>query len=160
MARHGNDGGCTGLTWGHLPDPASQVWAVGSIRFWKTVSQPLRRPALLGVLPQAIAGVWPKAVIQTCVVHLIRNCMRYASWKDRKTIGAALRPIYTAATVEAAELALEEFANSEIGRCPAAVAAWRRVWDEFVPFLDYPPAIRRVVYTTNAIESFTTSCGR
>jgi putative transposase len=65
-----------------------------------------------------------------------------------------------AATVEAAELALEEFANSEIGRCPAAVAAWRRAWDEFVPFLDYLPAIRRVVYTTNAIESITTSCGR
>ena len=133
-------------------------------RFWTQVMTELRNRGVRDVLivccdgltglPEAIAGVWPKAVIQTCVVHLIRNCMRYASWKDRKVIGAALRPIYTAATVEAAELALEEFAASEIGRrCPAAVAAWRRAWDEFVPFLDYPPAIRRVVYTTNAIES-------
>jgi putative transposase len=133
-------------------------------RFWTQVMTELRnrgvRDALivccdgLSGLPEAIAAIWPQAVIQTCVVHLIRNCMRYASWKDRKIIGAAIRPIYTAATVEAAELALDEFANSELGRrSPAAVAAWRRAWEEFVPFLDYPPQIRRVVYTTNAIES-------
>ena len=86
--------------------------------------------------------------------HLIRNSMRYASWKDRKAIAATLRPIYAAPTVEAAEQALEAFAGSEVGRrCPAVVDVWRRPWTEFVPFLDLPPDIRRVVYTTNAIES-------
>ena len=104
-------------------------------------------------LPEAVAAVWPKAIVQTCVVHLIRNSMRYACWKDRKTIAAGLRPIYTAATVEAAEQALEAFAGSEVGRrSPAVIDAWQRAWDEFVPFLDLPREIRRVVYTTNAIE--------
>jgi len=84
------------------------------------------------------------------VVHLIRNSMRYASWKDRKAIAATLRPIYAAPTVEAAEQALETFAGSEVGRrCPAVVDVWRRAWTEFVPFLDLPPDIRRVVYTTD-----------
>ncbi len=92
--------------------------------------------------------------MQTCVVHLIPNSMLYASWKDRKAIAAALRPIYTAATVEAAEQALEAFAACEVGRrAPAVVDVWRRAWNELVPFLDLPPQIRRVVYTTNAIES-------
>ena len=105
-------------------------------------------------LPETIGATWPQAVVQTCVVHLIRNAMRYASWKDRKAIATALRPIYTATTVEAAEQALEAFATSPLGRrCPAAVDAWRRAWNDFVPFLDLPAAIRRVVYTTNAIES-------
>jgi putative transposase len=105
-------------------------------------------------LPESISHVWPQAIVQTCVVHLIRNSMRYGSWKDRKAIAAALRPIYTAATVDAAEQALEDFAESELGRrCVAVVDVWRRAWSEFVPFLDLPPEIRRVVYTTNAIES-------
>jgi putative transposase len=87
-------------------------------------------------------------------VHLIRNSMRYASWKDRKVIAAALRPIYAAATVDAAAQALDHFAASEVGRrCPAVVDVWRRAWTELVPFLDLPAEIRRVVYTTNAIES-------
>ena len=87
-------------------------------------------------------------------MHLIRNSMRYASWKDRKAIAACLRPIYTAPTAEAAEAALEAFADSEVGlRSPAVVDAWRRAWQEFIPFLELPPEIRRVVYTTNAIES-------
>lgn len=133
-------------------------------RFWTGVLTELRNRGVRDVLivccdgltglPDAVGSVWPKAIVQTCVVHLIRNSMRYASWKDRKTIAAALRPIYTAATVEAAELALEEFAASELGRrCVAVVDVWRRAWNEFVPFLDLPTEIRRVVYTTNAIES-------
>lgn len=133
-------------------------------RFWTGVLTELRNRGIRDVLivccdglkglPEAIEAVWPKALVQTCVVHLIRNCMRYASWKDRKAIAAALKPIYTAATATAAEQALEAFADSDVGkRCPAAVDAWRRAWKEFVPFLDLPPAIRHVVYTTNAIES-------
>ena len=133
-------------------------------RFWLGVLTELRnrgvRDALivccdgLTGLPEVIGQVWPNAIVQTCTVHLIRNSMRYASWKDRKAIAGALRPIYTAATVEAAEQALEEFSLSPLGkRCPAVVDVWRRAWNEFVPFLDFPPEIRRVVYTTNAIES-------
>jgi len=133
-------------------------------RFWTQVMTELRNRGVKDVLivacdglaglPEAIASVWPQAIVQTCVVHLIRNSMRYASWKDRKTIAAGLRPIYTAATVEAAEMALEAFADSDVGKgSPAVVDAWRRAWNEFVPFLDMPAEIRRVVYTTNAIES-------
>ena len=133
-------------------------------RFWMQVMTELRNRGVKDVLivccdglpglPEAIGSVWPKAIVQTCVVHLIRNSMRYASWKDRKAIAAGLRPIYTAATVESAEIALETFADSDVGkRSPAVVDAWRRAWNEFVPFLDMPAAIRRVVYTTNAIES-------
>jgi putative transposase len=134
-------------------------------RFWAGVLTELRNRGVRDVLivccdglkglPEAIAAAWPQAIVQTCVVHLIRNSMRYASWKDRKAIAAALRPIYTAATAQAAEQALEAFADSELGRRhPAVVDAWRRAWQEFVPFLDFPAEIRRVVYTTNAIESY------
>ena len=133
-------------------------------RFWLQVMTELRNRGIKDVLivacdglpglPEAIASVWPQAVVQTCVVHLIRNSMRYASWKDRKSIAAGLKPIYTAPTVEAAEQALEAFAASDVGKgSPAVVDAWRRAWNEFVPFLDMPPEIRKVVYTTNAIES-------
>ena len=134
-------------------------------RFWAGVLTELRNRGVRDVLivccdgltglPEAIAGTWPHAIVQTCVVHLIRNSMRYASWKDRKAIAAALRPVYTAATVEAAEQALDAFADSALGRKHPAVAdVWRRAWQEFVPFLDLPAEIRRVVYTTNAIESY------
>ncbi len=133
-------------------------------RFWMQVITELRNRGIKDVLivacdglpglPEAIASVWPQAVVQTCVVHLIRNSMRYASWKDRKAIAVGLKPIYTAPTVEAAEQALKAFAASDVGKgSPAVVDAWRRAWNEFVPFLDMPPAIRKVVYTTNAIES-------
>jgi putative transposase len=133
-------------------------------RFWLGVLTELRNRGIRDVLivccdgltglPEVVGQIWPQALVQTCVVHLIRNSMRYASWKDRKAIAAALRPIYAAATPEAAEQALDDFAGSEVGRrCPAVVDVWRRAWNEFVPFLDLPPDIRRVVYTTNAIES-------
>ena len=101
----------------------------------------------------AIETVWPQAIVQTCVVHLIRNSIRFCSWKDRKPIVKALRPIYTAATVEAAEEALDEFEKTWGSSYGAIVDLWRRNWDRFVPFLDFDRAIRKVIYTTNAIES-------
>ena len=133
-------------------------------RFWAGVLTELRNRGVKDVLivccdgltglPDAIGVAWPKAIVQTCVVHLIRNSMRYATWKDRKVIAAGLRPIYTAATAQAAEQALEAFAASAVGaRNPAVADVWRRSWNEFIPFLDLPPEIRRVIYTTNAIES-------
>ena len=91
---------------------------------------------------------------QTCIVHLIRNSLDYASWKDRKMLAKALRPIYAAANAEAALAALDAFEDSEWGRkFPTVVAAWRRAWDQVIPFFAFPPEIRRVIYTTNAIES-------
>jgi putative transposase len=87
-------------------------------------------------------------------VNLIRNSLDYASWKDRKLLAAALRPIYTAPSAEAAADALEEFERGCWGqKYPTVVASWRRAWDRVIPFFAFPPAVRRVVYTTNAIES-------
>jgi putative transposase len=108
----------------------------------------------LAGLPEAIEGTWPTTTVQTCVVHLIRASMRFVSYQDRKTVAAGLRRVYTAPTVEAAEAALAAFAESEPGqRYPATVAVWQRAWERFIPFLAFPPALRKIIYTTNAVES-------
>ena len=107
----------------------------------------------LNGLPEAIEATWPAAVVQTCVVHLIRASMRYISYKDRKGVVAALKPIYTAVTEEAAYAALGDFAERFGEQYPAAVKTWEDAWEEFVPFLAFPPAIRKIIYTTNLIES-------
>jgi transposase-like protein len=105
-------------------------------------------------MPAALEAVFPRTTLQTCIVHLIRNSLDYASWKDRKMLAKALRPIYAAANAEAAEAALDAFADGEWGRrFPTVVAAWRRAWAQVIPFFAFPPEIRRVIYTTNAIES-------
>ena len=105
-------------------------------------------------LPEAIEATWPRTTVQTCVVHLIRASLRYASYTDRKKLAAALRPIYTAPTVDAAEDALLEFADSELGRrLKGAVLTWQNAWERFIPFLAFPPEVRRIIYTTNSIES-------
>jgi putative transposase len=108
----------------------------------------------------AIEAVWPHATIQTCVVHLLRGSFRYASYTDRKKIAAGLRPIYTAVSQEAAAEALDEFEDEWGTRYPAIVDLWRDAWEVFTPFLTYPPEIRRVVYTTNMIESINISYGK
>ena len=92
-------------------------------------------------------------MVQTCVVHLIRNSIRFCTWKDRKPVVKALKPIYTAPTAEAAGEPLEDFDNAWGGTYGAIVDLWRRNWDRFIPFLNFEPAIRKIVYTTNAIES-------
>jgi len=105
-------------------------------------------------LPEAIEATVPHTTVQTCTVHLIRASMRFVSYTDRKKIAAALRPIYTAPTADAAETALLEFAESELGqRHEAVVATWQNAWERFIPFLAFPPEIRKIIYTTNAIES-------
>jgi putative transposase len=101
----------------------------------------------------AIEAVWPQTVVQTCVVHLIRNSIRFCSWSDRRGVVKALKPIYTAPTVDAAETALDDFDTEWGDRYGAIVDLWRRNWDRFIPFLDFDPAIRKIIYTTNAIES-------
>ena len=132
-------------------------------KFWHSVLTQLRNRGLrdiliaccdgLAGLPEAITTVFPDTVVQTCVVHVIRNAMRFVSYGDRKKITTAMKSIYTAPTVEAAELALKDLDQQWGRRYPGVVDVWQRAWNEFVPFLDYPPELRRVVYTTNAIES-------
>jgi transposase-like protein len=104
-------------------------------------------------LPDAITATWPAATVQTCVVHLVRNSLRYASKKHWSAITGKLREVYTAPTVAAAETRFGEFAETWRPIYPAMVATWERAWPEFVPFLDFPVEIRRLIYTTNGIES-------
>ena len=99
-------------------------------------------------------AAFPQTTLQTCIVHLIRHSLAYASWRDRLPLAAALRTIYTAPTEDAARAALEAFDASPLGqRFPTVSAAWRRAWTHVVPFFAFPPAIRRVLYTTNALEN-------
>lgn len=142
------------------------IWVQTSegAKFWATVLAELRNRGVQDVLivccdglsgfPEAIEATWPAALVQTCTVHLIRAAMRFVSYADRKKVAAALRPIYTAPTAEAAETALLDFAAGDLGRkYPAAVATWENAWERFIPFLEFPPEVRRIIYTTNAIES-------
>jgi len=105
-------------------------------------------------LPDAIEATWTRATVQTCVVHLIRAAMRFVGYGDRKKVAAALKPVYTAANAEAARRELDAFADSVWGKkYPHAVATWEAAWERFIPFLAFPPELRRVIYTTNSIES-------
>jgi putative transposase len=105
-------------------------------------------------LPEAIEATWPATVVQTCVVHLIRAANRYVPYADRKKFCAALKSVYTAVNADAAHQALMDLAESLLGRkYPAAIAVWERSWDRFIPFLAFAPAVRKVIYTTNSIES-------
>lgn len=104
-------------------------------------------------LPDAVRTIWPDTTVQTCVVHLVRNSLRYASKKHWSTITRQMRAIYTAPTVPAAEEAFEQFAEQWRDIYPAMIAGWENAWDEFVPFLEFPAELRRIVYTTNSIES-------
>ncbi len=143
------------------------IWVQQSegAKFWMQVCTELRNRGVRDVLiaccdgltglPEAIEAVWPHTTVQTCTVHLIRAAMKFVSYKDRKAMVAELKEIYTAPTLEAAEVALLAFADSAMGkRYPAAVAVWERAWERFTPFLAFPIEIRKIIYTTNAIESF------
>ena len=103
--------------------------------------------------PEAIETVYPKTAVQLCIVHLVRYSLNYVSWKLRKEIALDLRAIYAAATVEEAEQRLGEFEEKWGAAYPPIVQSWRRNWARIIPFFDYPPEIRKVIYTTNAIES-------
>jgi putative transposase len=140
------------------------VQATEGAKFWAGVCAELANRGVRDVLivccdgltgfPDAIEATWPQATVQTCVVHLIRASMRFVAYQHRKSVAAALRPIYTAPTIAAAEEALLDFAGGELGtRYPAAVATWENAWERFIPFLAFPPAVRKIIYTTNAIES-------
>lgn len=104
-------------------------------------------------LPAAIEAIWPLATVQTCVVHLVRQSLRYSATRHWQTITPQLRRIYTAPTLEAAEDEFAEFTERWLTLYPAMINMWREYWPQFIPFLDFPPEIRSMIYTTNAIES-------
>jgi len=133
-------------------------------KFWLRVFNELKTRGVEDILiavtdglkgmEQALGAVFPATTLQTCIVHLIRNSLSYAGWKDRRALAAALRPLYTATDAQAAHEALQDFAQGSWGqKYPMVVSAWQGVWSQVIPFFVFPPAIRKVIYTTNAIES-------
>jgi transposase-like protein len=157
------------LALGVLPDGTRDIlglWIEGTegAKFWMKVFNDLKTRGVNDILiavtdglkgmPEALGAVYPATTLQTCIVHLIRNSLDYASWKDRKPLAAAIKPIYTAPSAQAAQAELDAFEQGPWGqKFPTVVAAWRRAWDRVIPFFAFPPAVRRVIYTTNAIES-------
>jgi transposase-like protein len=134
-----------------------------SPKFWLSVMTELRNRGLLDVLvvccdglkglPDAARAAWPLVDVQLCVVHLVRNSLRYASKKHWGQITRQLKAIYTAPSLDAAETAFAEFTGDWEQTYPAMIKAWRDAWEDFVPFLEFPAELRRIVYSTNAIES-------
>jgi len=142
------------------------IWIQASegAKFWASVCSQLANRGVRDVLivccdgltgfPEAVEATWSRATVQTCVVHLIRASMRFVSYGDRKAVAALLKPIYTAPDEDAALMALATFADSNLGKkYPSAVASWENAWERFTPFLAFGPALRKVIYTTNSIES-------
>jgi putative transposase len=133
-------------------------------KFWMKVFSDLKSRGCQDILiavtdglkgmSEALAAVYPTTTLQTCIVHLLRNSLEYANWKERKPLASALREIYTAPSADAALTALDDFERGPWGkRFPTVVASWRRAWAHVIPFFAFPPEIRRVIYTTNALES-------
>ncbi|AZL68277.1 IS256 family transposase [Pseudomonas oryziphila] len=157
------------LALGVLPDGTRDILGIWienteGAKFWMKVFNDLKKRGVEDVLiavtdglkgmPEALSAVFPETTLQTCIVHLIRNSLDYAAWDKRRALAKELKPIYQAINAEAAEQALDEFENGPWGeKYPTVVAAWRRAWDRVIPFFVFPPAIRKVIYTTNAIES-------
>lgn len=133
-------------------------------KFWLGVMNELKNRGIQDILiavidglkgfPEAITAVFPETQVQTCIVHLIRNSLSYCNWKQRQPVARELKNIYSAETAEIAAKRLDELEKSEWGKkIPAIAQSWRRVWDQVVPFFGYTPEIRKMIYTTNAIES-------
>ena len=137
-------------------------------KFWLKVMNELRTRGVGDVpiavvdgltgFPDAIATVFPKTAVQTCIVHLIRNSLAFVSWKDRKTVMPDLKAIYRAETAEAAADRLDEFEAAWASRYPAVAPAWRRAWEHVVPMFAFPPAIRKLIYTTDEMDKRLLRC--
>ena len=140
-------------------------------KFWLRVMNELRNRGVEDILiaivdglkgfPEAIHAVYPETVVQTCIVHLLRHSLDFVSYKDRKPVAAALKAIYKASDADAGEAALAAFEASAWGiRYPAIGPSWRRAWSEVIPFYAFPPEVRRILYTTNAIEALNSKLRR
>ncbi|MBW9139944.1 IS256 family transposase, partial [Rhizobium pusense] len=157
------------LALGILPDGTRDIlglWIENTegAKFWMKVFNDLKTRGVQDILiavtdglkgmSEALGAVFPATTLQTCIVHLIRNSLDYAGWKERRELAAALRPIYTAASAAAAEAELLALERGPWGsRFPTVIAAWRRAWDRVIPFFAFPPEVRKVIYTTNSLES-------
>mgnify|MGYP002661862572 FL=1 len=157
------------LALGVLPDGSRDILGIWienteGAKFWMKVFNDLKTRGVHDILiavtdglkgmPEALGAVFPATTLQTCIVHLIRNSLDFASWKDRKALAAAIKPIYTAVSAEAAQAELDAFEAGPWGqKFPTVAGAWRRAWDRVIPFFAFPPEVRRVIYTTNAVES-------
>ena len=157
------------LALGVLPDGTRDILGIWienteGAKFWMKVFNDLKTRGVHDILiavtdglkgmPEALGAVFPATTLQTCIVHLIRNSLDFANWKERKALAAAIKPIYTAVSAEAAQAELDTFEAGPWGqKFPTVVGAWRRAWDKVIPFFAFPPEVRRVIYTTNAIES-------
>ena len=136
-------------------------------KFWLKVMNDLRTRGVADILiavvdglkgfPEAINSVFPKTMVQTCIVHLIRNSLSFVSWKDRKAILPSIKAIYHAENADVALLRLEDFEAEWGKRYPAIGAAWRRAWEHVIPFFAFAPEIRKMIYTTNAVEALNRS---
>ena len=132
-------------------------------KFWLSVMTALKNRGVQDILiavvdglkglPEAITAAFPETTVQTCIVHLVRHSLNFCSWKDRKSVAADLRRIYGAATAEQAAGELDAFEEKWAGKYASIAPAWRRAWQEVIPFFAFDPAIRKIIYTTNAIES-------
>lgn len=132
-------------------------------KFWMTVLTELQNRGLKDILiacvdgltgfPKAIQTVFPKTKVQLCIIHMVRNSLRYVSWKDKKAVIKALKRIYRALNLEQAEQALDDFAETWDAKYPTISRSWRRDWEHLITLFDYPEEIRKIIYTTNAIES-------
>ncbi|MEQ8330410.1 MAG: IS256 family transposase [Longimicrobiales bacterium] len=132
-------------------------------KFWLSVLTELKNRGVRDMLiasvdglsgfPDAIEAVFPKTQVQLCIVHMVRNSLRFVAWKERRAVARDLREVYQAPTLEAAETALADFEERWDERFPMISRKWRANWQNLTPFFDYPPEIRKVMYTTNAIES-------
>ena len=135
-------------------------------KFWLSILTELKNRGVTDVLVvccdglagfgDAIETVWPQTIVQTCVVHLIRNSIRYCSWKDRKAVTRALKPIYKAPNADVAAQALDDFESEGGDQYPAIVEVWRRNWERFTPFLEFDPAIRKIIYDRRTLLSRST----
>lgn len=136
-------------------------------KFWLSVMNELKNRGVNDIFiaccdglkgfPEAIEAVYPKTQVQLCIVHQVRHSLRFVGWKERKEVAADLRTIYGAPTLQQAEQALDEFAATWDGKHPGISQSWRNNWSRLSVFFDYPPEIRKVIYTTNAIESLNAS---
>ena len=161
---------------GILPDGTKEILGIWieqteGAKFWLRVMNELKNRGVGDILiavvdglkgfPEAINAVFPQTVVQTCIVHLIRNSMGFASWKDRKAIAQSLRGVYRATNAEAGLVALEAFEEGPWGqKYPAIAQSWRRHWEQVIPFFAFSEPIRRIIYTTNAIEALNSKLRR
>jgi len=145
------------------------LWAADTegAKLWLKIITELRNRGVLDIfiacvdglkgLPEAIESVYPKALVQLCIVHMTRNSMNYVNWKDRKAVAADLKAVYGAATAEAAESELKQFAD-KWGKAYATIPAlWKRHWERVTPFFAFPPEVRKIIYTTNTVEALNRS---